>query len=78
MPDTPQQLDRDFLTVRQTAAYLQITTATVQRLIKGGTLSGSKLGTSPNSPLRISSASIEKMLERNSHSVAPSKTATKK
>lgn len=71
MSDTPQQLDRDFLTVRQTAAYLQTSTATVQRLIKNGTLSGSKIGTAPNSPLRISSASIEKMLERNSHSVAP-------
>lgn len=78
MDNTTQQLDRDFLTVRQSAAYLQISVATIHRLIRDGILSGSKLGPAPNSPIRISSASIEKMLERNSHSVAPTKSATKK
>jgi excisionase family DNA binding protein len=59
-----QQLDRDYLTTKQAADYLQVSTYTVLRMVKDGKISGTKLGTGKNSKLRISAASIEKMLEK--------------
>ena len=63
MPQTiaPQMLDRDWFTVRQAAAYLQVSTRTIARYIDRGTLSASQLV--PGGTIRISANSIEKMLE---------------
>jgi excisionase family DNA binding protein len=61
----PQMLDRDYLTVAQTAAYLQCCTRTVRRYIDTGLLSASQLV--PGGIIRISANSIEKLLERNRH-----------
>jgi excisionase family DNA binding protein len=57
----PQMLDRDYLTVAQTAAYLQCCTRTVHRYIDTGLLSFSQLV--PGGTVRISATSIEKMME---------------
>ena len=57
----PQTLDRDWFTVRQAAAYLQVSTRTIARYIDRGTLSASQLV--PGGSIRISVTSIEKMLE---------------
>ena len=59
----PQMLDRDWLSVAQTAAYLQISTRTVHRYLDSGRLSASQLV--PGGTVRISATSIEKMLEKN-------------
>jgi excisionase family DNA binding protein len=63
MPQTiaPQMLDRDWFTVQQAAAYLQVSTRTIARYIDRGTLSASQLV--PGGTIRISANSIEKMLE---------------
>lgn len=58
----PQMLDRDYLTVAQTAAYLQCSTRTVHRYLDLGLLSYSQLV--PGGTIRISANSIEKMLGR--------------
>lgn len=59
----PQMLDRDWLSVAQTAAYLQVSTRTVHRYLDSGRLSASQLV--PNGTIRISASSIEKMLEKH-------------
>jgi excisionase family DNA binding protein len=61
----PQMLDRDWFTVRQAAAYLQVSTRTIARYIDRGTLSASQLV--PGGTIRISAISIEKLLEMNQH-----------
>ena len=58
----PQSLDRDWFTVQQAAAYLQVSTRTIARYIDRGTLSASQLV--PGGSIRISVTSIEKMLEK--------------
>jgi len=58
----PQMLDRDYLTVAQTAAYLQVSTRTIHRYIDSGLLSASQLV--PGGTVRISASGIEKMLQR--------------
>ena len=58
----PQTLDRDYLTVAQTAAYLQVSTRTIHRYIDSGLLSASQLV--PGGTVRISASGIEKMLQR--------------
>ena len=60
-----QSLDKDLLTVAETADYLSCSKQTVHRLIKDGKLQARKIGRGINSPLRITSVSIEKMLESN-------------
>lgn len=67
MTDKPQTLDRDFMTVKQAADYLQVSLQTVRRLITDGKLSATKLGSGPNSHLRVSTISIEKLLETKQH-----------
>lgn len=57
-----QQLDRDWLTVRQAADYLQCGTGTIHRLIAEGMVTASQLV--PKGRVRISSVSIEKLLEK--------------
>lgn len=64
-PTAQPTLDRDFFTVGQAAAYLQLSTRTIARYIDRGTLSASQLV--PGGTIRISAISIEKMLERNQH-----------
>lgn len=61
---TPQALDRDWFTVRQAAAYLQVSTRTIFRYIDRGTLTASQLVV--NGSIRISTINIEKLLERKS------------
>ncbi|MGO9325499.1 MAG: helix-turn-helix domain-containing protein [Terracidiphilus sp.] len=61
----PQMLDRDWFTVGQAAAYLQVSTRTIARYIDRGTLSASQLV--PGGSIRISVTSIEKMLEKTRH-----------
>ena len=61
----PQMLDRDWFTVKQAAAYLQVSTRTVARYVDRGTLSASQLV--PGGTLRISAISIEKLLESTRH-----------
>jgi len=67
MPEAtaPQMLDRDWFTVGQAAAYLQVSTRTIARYIDRGTLSASQLV--PGGTIRISTISIEKMFERKWH-----------
>ena len=57
----PQMLDRDWFTVRQAAAYLQVSTRTIARYIDRESLSASQLV--PGGTIRISAISIEKVLE---------------
>jgi len=61
----PQMLDRDYLSVAQTAAYLQCSTRTVHRYLYSGLLSASQLV--PGGTIRISATSIEKMMESTRH-----------
>ena len=58
-----QILDRDWFTVAQTAAYLQVSTRTVHRYLDAGVLSASQLVA--GGTVRVSVISIEKMLEKN-------------
>jgi len=62
-----QQLDKDWMTVREAAAYLSVCAQTVRRLVILGKLHGTKMGSGPNCVIRISAASIEKMLEKGKH-----------
>lgn len=59
----PQMLDRDWLSVKQAAAYLQVSTRTIARYIDRGSLSASQLV--PGGTIRISATSIEKTMERS-------------
>jgi excisionase family DNA binding protein len=61
----PQSLDRDWFTVSQAAAYLQVSTRTIARYIDRGTLSASQIV--PGGNIRISTICIEKLLEKNRH-----------
>ena len=58
----PQTLDRDWLSVAQTAAYLQVSTRTVHRYLDSGRLSYSQLV--PGGAVRISATTIEKLFEK--------------
>ena len=58
-----QLLDRDWLSVAQTAEYLQVSTRTVHRYLDSGRLLASQLV--PKGTIRISAISIEKMLEKS-------------
>jgi excisionase family DNA binding protein len=60
---TPQTLEKDWLTRKEAAEYLSVTPQKVSELVNSGKLHGTKLGDGPNSPLRISSDSIERMLK---------------
>jgi excisionase family DNA binding protein len=60
-----QILDRDWFSVAQTAAYLQVSTRTVHRYLDSGVLSASQLVT--GGTVRVSVISIEKMLEKTRH-----------
>ena len=60
-----QTLDKDLLTVAQTADYLGFCEQTIRRLIKDGKLEASKTGNGENSSWRITSVSIEKLMEAN-------------
>ena len=59
----PQSLDRDYLTIKQAAAYLQVHPATIREHIKAGRLPASQLV--PRGSIRIPSVAIEKLLERS-------------
>jgi excisionase family DNA binding protein len=52
-------ITREWLTVKQAAEYLQVSTATITRWIREGTLAASQVG----STYRIAAATIERMLE---------------
>ena len=60
-----QSLDKDLLTVAETAIHLSCSTKTVLRLIHSGRLKAIQLGSGPNSRYRITSDSIEKMTTDN-------------
>ena len=45
------------------AAYLKVHPDTVRQLVADGKLAGKKMGSGPNSPIRISTVSIEKFME---------------
>ena len=60
-----QALDRDWISVAQTAAYLQVSTRTVHRYLDSNLLSASQLV--PGGTIRISATSIEKMLDSKRH-----------
>lgn len=59
----PKPVDRDWLTVSQTAEYIQCSRITVHRYLASGLLKGSQLV--PMGVIRISAISIEKLLERS-------------
>ena len=63
MTTKPQTLDGDLMTVKETAAYLKVHPDTVRQLVADGKLAGKKIGAGPNSPIRISTVSIEKFME---------------
>ncbi len=52
-----------YLTVAQVASMFNVSGAFVRRLLRDGLLSGVKLGTARNSPVRITSRSLENLLE---------------
>lgn len=58
-----QQLDRDWLTVEQTADYLQVSTRTIREWIKKGILPASQVF--KRGAVRVPSSAIEKLLEKN-------------
>jgi excisionase family DNA binding protein len=60
-----QTLDKDLLTVAQAADYLSCCKQTIRRLIKDGKLEASRTGIGKNSSWRITSVSIEKLMEAN-------------
>lgn len=57
------ELNHDFLTRKQAADYLQVSPNRITALFNQGKLSGTRMGTSPQSHLRISAASIQAFLE---------------
>jgi excisionase family DNA binding protein len=58
-----QRLDRDWLTPAQAAAYMQVHRNTIDRWLRRGFLRAGQA--EPGGRVRVSAASIEKMLERN-------------
>lgn len=58
-----QTLEKDWLTVKEAAAYLSVSPFTIRRWLKEGKLPHKKLGTSKNSSIRVSSLGIEKYLQ---------------
>jgi excisionase family DNA binding protein len=60
--ERPQQLDRDWLTVKQAADYLQVGTLVIRQYVKRGILEGSQLV--PKGKVRISAISVEKALQK--------------
>ena len=62
MNTTPQTLNRDYLTIKQAADYLQCSPWTIRQHIKAGRLEGLQLV--PRGSVRIPASSIEKLLER--------------
>lgn len=63
-------LEHDFLTPKQAAAYLQVSTQTIGRYIKLGLIKSSQA--IPNGAVRISASSIEKMLEKSRQKISHS------
>jgi excisionase family DNA binding protein len=60
-----QTLDKDLLTVAQAADYLSFCKQKVRRMILDGELDARKIGSGKNSRWRITSVSIEKLMEAN-------------
>jgi excisionase family DNA binding protein len=58
-----QALDGDYMTVNETSKYLKIHPKTVLSMIHAGRLEAKKLGIGTNSRFRISSSSIERLVE---------------
>ena len=52
-----------FMTVAKVASMLSVSDAFVRRLLRDGLLSGVKLGTAKNSPVRITQESLEHLIE---------------
>lgn len=61
----PQELDRDYLTVKQAAEYLQYNQDTIRRYVRQGILESSRIVA--GGKIRISAASIEKLLQKARH-----------
>ena len=61
----------DYVNSRHAARLLGISTATIARLYRAGTLQGYKLTKGRNSPLRISRASIDRLLADRSTPPTP-------
>lgn len=57
--NTVPNITHEWLTVKQAAEYLQVSTATIQRWIRTGTLDASQIG----GTYRIAAATIERKLE---------------
>jgi len=68
-----------FMTVAQVASILSVSNLFVRRLLRDGFLSGVKLGSAKNSPVRIAGRSLENLLEtyKVTEITRPKKTARK-
>jgi len=64
-------MPNDYINSRQAAQTLGVSIATVARLVRSGTLQGYKLTKGRNSPLRISRASIDRLLADRSTPPTP-------
>jgi len=68
-----------FLTVAQVASILNVSDVFVRRLLRDGLLSGVKLGSAKNSPVRIASRSLKRLLETHTVTgINPSVKTTRK
>ena len=61
----PQTLDRDLLTVDESAAYLRVHPMNVRRMIREGKLKASQLVA--RGRVLIAATDIEKLLEKSKH-----------
>ena len=60
--DEPEKT-QPLLTKNEVAGFLHISLPTVNRMIADGRLVAKKLGTAPNSPVRICSSAIDALME---------------
>jgi excisionase family DNA binding protein len=59
----PQELDRDFLTIKQASDYLGCSKDTIRRMIRDGKLPFSQL--CENGVIRIKASSISRLMENS-------------
>ena len=55
------------VTADEAATLLEVSRATITRLLQKGDLKGYKLTTAPNSPIRIYMASIDDLIQRRQY-----------
>lgn len=54
---------KEFFTVREAAEFLDVNERTIRRYVSAGRLVAVKYGTSRNSPVRITAASLSELVE---------------